>query len=135
MEWDTHNMQEQLLYVTDQKKQMKEFVEYCGMIRQSVYYDTLMQVIGEEPVPPRRLNKSLPLDLETICLKCLEKSPPKRYGTAAALASDLDAFINDLPITARPINPVAKGIRWARRNSYKALTLTCTWWSADADRH
>ena len=82
-----------------------------------------MQVIGEEPVSPRRLNKSLPLDLETICLKCLEKSPPKRYGTAAALASDLDAFIHDLPITARPINPLAKGIRWARRNTYKSLSL------------
>ena len=85
--------------------------------------DTLMQVINEEPVSPRRLNKSLALDLETICLKCLEKPPHKRYATAAALASDLDAFINDLPITARPINPLAKGIRWARRNTYKTLTL------------
>ena len=51
--------------------------------------DTVIQVVSEEPVPPRRLNVSIPLDLETICLKSLEKAPSRRYPSAAALADDL----------------------------------------------
>src|SRR5271165_6780868 len=52
--------------------------------------DTVIQVISDEPVPPRRLNASIPLDLETICLKCLEKDPRRRYGSARALAEELN---------------------------------------------
>ena len=54
--------------------------------------DTVLQVISDEPVPPRRLNASIPRDLETICLKCLEKEPGKRYASAAALAEDLRRY-------------------------------------------
>ena len=65
--------------------------------------DTVLQVISEEPVPPRRLNASIPLDVETICLKCLQKEPAKRYAGAAALASDLRRYIAGEPIAARRV--------------------------------
>jgi WD40 repeat protein/tRNA A-37 threonylcarbamoyl transferase component Bud32 len=77
--------------------------------------ETLVHVISVEPTRPRALNPSVPRDLETICLKCLEKSPGKRYATAAALAEDLDRFLNDHPIQARPAGKIEKAYRWYRR--------------------
>jgi serine/threonine-protein kinase len=64
--------------------------------------ETVLQVISQEPVPPSRLNAKVPHDLETICLKCLEKDPQRRYATAAALAEDLERFGQGKPIAARP---------------------------------
>jgi WD40 repeat protein len=86
--------------------------------------DTVMQVVSEEPIPPRRLVPKLPRDLETICLKCLEKSPAKRYATAADLADDLERWLSTRPIRARRIGPVGRAARWCRRNP--VLTTVCS---------
>src|SRR5262249_15645644 len=78
--------------------------------------DTLQQVLHEEPVPPQRFVRKLPRDLETICLKCLEKQPHERYRTAAQLADALQQFLEDKPIAARPLGALAPAWRWRRRN-------------------
>jgi serine/threonine protein kinase len=81
--------------------------------------DTLFQVLHDDPVPPRRLHPRLPLDLETICLKCLQKEPEKRYASAAELAEELGRFLAHKPILARPAGPWSRACKFARRN--KAL--------------
>lgn len=85
--------------------------------------ETLMQVIHDDVIPPRRLNKQVPLDLETICLKCLEKDPSQRYVSAAAVAEDLKRFLCDQPIVARPVSRLEQSWRWCRRNRKEALLL------------
>ncbi len=77
--------------------------------------EALQAVLHDEPVPPRRLNPSVPRDLETVTLKCLEKVPARRYATAEALAQDLGCFLAGRPIAARPIGPGGRAWRWCRR--------------------
>jgi tetratricopeptide (TPR) repeat protein len=77
--------------------------------------ETVLQVLHEEPVPPSRLVTKLPVDLETICLKCLAKEPQQRYPTAAALAEDLRCFLGNEPIRARRSGWVERGRKWAKR--------------------
>ena len=79
--------------------------------------ETLLQVLKSEPVPPRLVNPKVPADLETICLRCLEKEPRKRYGSAEELSQDLQRFLDGEPIQAEPPGYVEKIWRWYRRHS------------------
>jgi eukaryotic-like serine/threonine-protein kinase len=85
--------------------------------------DTVIQVISDEPVPPRRLNASIPRDLETICLKCLEKAPGKRYASASNLADDLERYLAGRPIVARPVTSFERAFKWATRKPAIAALL------------
>jgi hypothetical protein len=85
--------------------------------------DTLLQVVSQEPTPPRRLHPKVPRDLETICLKCLEKAPPRRYGSAQALADDLRCYLQGDAISARPPGLLGRLDRGARRRPALAVTL------------
>jgi tetratricopeptide (TPR) repeat protein len=82
--------------------------------------DTLVQVAFDEPVPPSRMQPRLPRDVETICLKCLEKDPARRYANADALADDLARFREGRPIRARAIRWPARAWRWCRRSPRRA---------------
>ncbi len=77
---------------------------------------TLLRVLQADPVPPRQFQPSVPRDLETICLKCLEKEPQRRYATAGEMADDLARFLAGDSIRARPTGPAERLWRWARRN-------------------
>jgi hypothetical protein len=85
--------------------------------------DTIFQVVRDEPVPPRRLRPKVPRDLETICLKCLQKEPGQRYESAEALAHDLQRFLEGRPIWARPVGRLTRVTKWSRRAPARAALL------------
>ncbi len=87
--------------------------------------DTLEQVRSREPVPPRQIHPDIPRDLETVCLKCLQKEPRHRYASAEALAEDLRAYREGRPIQARPITVWEQTLKWMKRRPVEALL-----WSA-----
>src|SRR5262249_38517051 len=74
------------------------------------------QVVDHEPVPPRALDASIPRDLDTIVLKCLEKNPERRYQAARELADDIERFLSHRPILARRSTRPERALRWCRRN-------------------
>jgi serine/threonine protein kinase/tetratricopeptide (TPR) repeat protein len=86
--------------------------------------ETVQQVVRDDPIPPARLVPRMPRDVETICLKCLEKSPARRYATASDLASDLERYLTDTPILARPAGVWHRTFKWCkRRPAVAALVL------------
>ncbi len=86
----------------------------------------LVQIINDRPTNPRSLNSKIPRDLETICLKCLEKQPRDRYQTARELADDCRRYLAGEPVQARPLSTPVKAYRWSRKNPWLAgLWATC----------
>jgi len=114
--------------------------------RAETQLDTLLQVMEKQPEPPRKINPRVPRDLETVCLKCLEKEPGKRYPSAEALADDLQRWLNGEPILARPVGSAGRAWRWCQRNPALAAalaavagslllgTVVATWFAIKADQ-
>jgi TolB-like protein/Tfp pilus assembly protein PilF len=88
-------------------------------------YQTIKLLLGTEPRQPRLLNPKIDRDLSTICLKCLEKDPQRRYSSALALAEDLERWLKHEPIQARHTGIFARGRKWVRRNPTSALLVAC----------
>ena len=88
--------------------------------------EILSQVITHDPTAPRKLNPSVPRELDTICLKCVEKSPAARYDTAQDLAEDLQRYIDDLPIVAQRPGTLARMAKYARRHKAGTLAAATT---------
>ena len=85
--------------------------------------ETVRQVVDDDPVAPSHLVPRVSRDLETICLKCLQKEPARRYESAEALADDLTRYLRGEPILARRTNPVVRGLKWGRRHPLAAAIL------------
>ena len=83
----------------------------------------LHRVINDAPPLLRKLDPQIPKDLETICLRCLEKTPRHRFDSASELAAEFDRFLNGQPIQSRPIGTVERLFKWSRRNPFRAATI------------
>jgi len=88
-------------------------------------YETIRLLLDTEPRQPRLLNPKIDRDLSTICLKCLEKGPKRRYSSALALAEDLERWLKHEPILARHTGIIGRSRKWVRRNPSSALLAAC----------
>jgi len=112
---------------------------FDGVTRDQV----VARICTTEPVAPRKLDNTIPVDLETICLRALEKDPARRYQSAEELAADLRRFAENLPIRARRVGPIEKAIKWTKRHPGATtvmvltvlLALGATLWAVQFRRH
>lgn len=88
--------------------------------------EVLRQTLEAEPIPPGKLVQEVDRDLESICLKCLDKEPARRYGSALALAEDLECWLRLEPVTARPVTTIQRAIKWTRRRPAVAAFAAAT---------
>jgi len=88
--------------------------------------EMLRKMTSEEVPSPRTLNRAVDRDLETICLKCLEHNPQRRYSSAAALAEDLERWLNREPVLARPVGPLGRTAKWIKRHPLKLALIFMT---------
>lgn len=95
----------------------------CPPFESESSVELLRMVVEQPPKPPRSLRSEIPQDLETICLKCLEKTPSSRYHSAEALRDDLQRFLNREPIEARPVGWMGRLLRWSQRNPWVAVSI------------
>ena len=86
-------------------------------------FDILKRVQEQEPAPPSRTRRHVPRDLETICLKCLNKDPQRRYGSALEVAKELRRFLNREPIRGRPVSAWERAVKWTRRKPAVAALM------------
>lgn len=91
--------------------------------RGSTALETMEQACRDQPIPPRRIQPEIPVDLQTICLTCLAKLPADRYRSASELADDLERFLLGQPILARPISPIRRLVHWSQQNPWRAALL------------
>lgn len=84
---------------------------------------TIVQVLSDDPVKPRQLNPSVSRELETVCLKCLEKKPSNRYPVVDEFKEDLNNFLQGLPINAKPGGSIQRSLKWARRNPAATIAM------------
>jgi len=86
--------------------------------------ELLDKVKTKDPLAPKLINPSIPRDLNTVCLKCLQKDPERRYQSAAELAEELNCVLRDIPIKAKPVGAIERGWRWCKRNRALASVIT-----------
>ena len=93
--------------------------------------ETLLKVRLEEPIAPRKLNGNVPVDLETLCSKCLEKQPERRFPSARLFAEELQRFVNHEPILTRPGTRTRKTWNWLQRHPWTVAAILCPFVKGD----
>jgi serine/threonine protein kinase len=90
------------------------------------YDQTINRILKYEPRPPHKIDPHIPTDLETICLRAIEKEPHRRFPTAAEMAHDLHRYAEDFPIASRRVGPLGRSLRWVRRHPWRTAVIATT---------
>jgi serine/threonine protein kinase len=100
-----------------------EMLTHERPFRAETYERLIEQVLRKEPRPPRKVESDIPIDLETICVRAIEKEPARRFASAGEMARDLRRYAEDFPIASRRIGPLGRTARWLRRNPMLATAI------------